>query len=236
MTSYGQFCPVAKATEIVGDKWTMLILRELLLGTCRFSDFQRSMSRISPTVLNKRLRMLEDKGVIIKKAISGRRGSEYRLTSAGRELEPMIDNLAVWGMRWARGQMTDDELDVELLMWDIRRRIDPKSLPDGETVLCFTFSDLDKYKTWWLVIDGDDIDLCTEDPYKDVDLYVTSTVRTMIEVWEGDSDLRAAMRDDRIIAMGTRHLIRSMNDWFGFSAYARVQRPSRIAEDLSSPS
>ena len=230
MTSYGQFCPVAKATEIIGDKWTMLLLRELLLGTCRFSDFQRSMSRISPTVLNKRLRMLEDKGVIIKKPVSGRRGSEYRLTPAGRELEPMIDNMAVWGMRWARGQMTDDELDVELLMWDIQRRIDTKGLPDGETVLCFTFNDLDEYKTWWLVIDGDDVDLCTEDTCKDVDLYVTSTTRTMIEIWEGDTDLRAALRDDRVIMMGARHLTRSMNDWFGFSAYAHVRPASRIAE------
>lgn len=230
MTSYGQFCPVAKATEIIGDKWTMLLLRELLLGTCRFSDFQRSMSRISPTVLNKRLRMLEDKGVIIKKPVSGRRGSEYRLTPAGRELEPMIDNMAVWGMRWARGQMTDDELDVELLMWDIQRRIDTKGLPDGETVLCFTFNDLDKYKTWWLVIDGDDVDLCTEDTGKDVNLYVTSTTRTMIEIWEGDTDLRAALRDDRVIMMGARHLTRSMNDWFGFSAYAHVRPASRIAE------
>ena len=230
MTSYGQFCPVAKATEIIGDKWTMLLLRELLLGTCRFSDFQRSMSRISPTVLNKRLRMLEDKGVIIKKPVSGRRGSEYRLTPAGRELEPMIDNMAVWGMRWARGQMTDDELDVELLMWDVRRRIDTKGLPDGETVLCFTFNDLDGYKTWWLVIDGDDVDLCTEDTGKDVDLYVTSTTRTMIEIWEGDTDLRAALRDDRVIMMGARHLTRSMNDWFGFSAYAHVRPASRIAE------
>ncbi len=230
MTSYGQFCPVAKATEIVGDKWTMLLLRELLLGTCRFSDFQRSMSRISPTVLNKRLRMLADKGVIIKKPVSGRRGSEYRLTSAGRELEPVVHNLAVWGMRWARDQMTDDELDVELLMWDIQRRIDTKGLPDGETVLCFTFNDLDEYKTWWLVINGDDVDLCTEDTCKDVDLYVTSTTRTMIEIWEGDTDLRAALRDDRVIMMGARHLTRSMNDWFGFSAYAHVRPASRIAE------
>ncbi len=229
MTGYGQFCPVAKATEVVGDKWTMLILRELLLGTCRFSEFQRSMSRISPTVLNKRLRMLEDKGVIIKKPISGQRGCEYRLTPAGRELEPMIDSLAVWGMRWARGQMTDDDLDVEFLMWDIRRRIDTKSLPDGEIVLCFIFNDLDKYKTWWLVIDGDDVDLCTQDTGKDVDLYVTSTLRTMIEIWEGDTDLRAAMRDDRVIAMGARHLIRSMSDWFGLCAHAHVRPASRTA-------
>ena len=229
MTNYGQFCPVAKATEIVGDKWTMLLLRELLLGTCRFSDFVRSMSRISPTVLTKRLKMLEDKGVIIRKPISGQRGCEYRLTPMGRELEPVIDGLAVWGMRWARGQMTDDELDVELLMWDIRRRIDSQSLPDGETVLCFTFSDLDQHKTWWLVIDGDEIDLCTEDTGKDVDLYVTSDLRTMVEIWEGDTDLRTAIRDERVIAMGARHLIRSINDWFGFCAYAQVKPASRVA-------
>ena len=109
------------------------------------------------------------------------------------------------------------------------RRIDTKGLPDGETVLCFTFNDLDKYKTWWLVIDGDDVDLCTQDTGKDVDLYVTSTVRTMIEIWEGDTDLRAAMRDDRVIAMGARHLIRSMSDWFGLCAHAHVRPASRTA-------
>ena len=173
--------------------------------------------------------MLEDKGVIIRKPISGQRGCEYRLTPMGRELEPVIDGLAVWGMRWARGQMTDDELDVELLMWDIRRRIDSQSLPDGETVLCFTFSDLDQHKTWWLVIDGDEIDLCTEDTGKDVDLYVTSDLRTMVEIWEGDTDLRTAIRDERVIAMGARHLIRSINDWFGFCAYAQVKPASRVA-------
>ena len=201
-------------------------MRELLLGTCRFNDFQRSMSRISPTVLNKRLKMLEHKGVILRKPISGQRGCEYRLTPMGRELEPVIDSLAVWGMRWARGQMTDDELDVELLMWEIRRRIDTSRLPDGETVLCFTFNDLHEHKTWWLVIAGDAVDLCTEDTGKDVDLYVTSTLRTMVEVWEGDTNLRAAVDDDRVVAMGARHLIRSMSDWFGFCAYAHVRPAS----------
>ena len=231
MTSYGQFCPVAKATEIVGDKWTMLMLRELLLGTCRFNEFLRSMSRISPTVLTKRLKMLEDKGVIIKRPISGQRGCEYRLTPMGRELEPVIDSLAVWGMRWARGQMTDDELDVELLMWDIRRRIDTERLPDGETVLCFTFNDLDRHKTWWLIVNGDDVDLCTKDTGKDVDLYVTSDLRTMVEIWEGDTELRAAIADDRVIAMGVRHLIRSVEDWFGLCAYAQVRPAARVGAD-----
>lgn len=229
MTSYGQFCPVSKATEIIGDKWTMLIIRELVLGTHRFNDFQRSMSRISPTVLNKRLKLLEEKGVIIKRRQSGLKGYEYRLTPMGRELEPLIDHLAVWGMRWARGQMTDDELDVELLMWDIQRRIDTDNLPDGETVFCFTFNDLENYNRWWIVFNGDDVDLCTEDTGKDVDLYVTSNLRTMVEVWEGDRDLKSAMDEELIITVGARHLIRDMEKWFNFCTYADI-RPVEMKE------
>lgn len=231
MTVYGQFCPVAKAAEIIDERWTLLILRELLLGTCRFNDLQRALSRMSPTILSKRLKHLEAKGIVARKRLSGGRGYEYRLTGAGKELEPMIEDIAVWGMRWARGQMTDDELDVELLMWDIQRRIGTESLPDGETVLCFAFNDLDKFKTWWLVIEGDDVDLCTEDPGKDVDLYVSTTLRTMVEIWEGDVDLRAALRDERVTAVGARHLVKIMPDWFMLSKYAGV-RPAETTADV----
>ena len=223
MTSYGQFCPVAKATEIIGEKWNLLILRELLMGTSRFNDFQRSMSRISPTVLNKRLKQLEDNGIIIKKRLSGQKGYEYRLTPMGRDLEPVVEHVAIWGQKWARGQMTDKELDVELLMWDIHRRIEIKALPDGETVLAFAFSDLDKYKSWWLVVSRDDVDLCTQDPGKDVDLYISTDLRTMVEVWQGDTDLQVALTQDRILATGSTRLIRSMADWFGLCVYADVR-------------
>lgn len=223
MTSYGQFCPVSKATEIIGEKWTLLILRELLMGTSRFNDFQRSMSRISPTVLNKRLKQLEEKGVVLKKRLSGQKGFEYRLTAMGKELEPLIEQVAIWGQRWARGQMSDDELDVEGLMWDIHRRIQTDSLPDGETVLSFYFSDLDKYRKWWLVVSRDDVDLCTEDTGKDVDLYISSDLRTMVEVWLGDRNLKAMLRNERIKAVGSKVLIRSMEDWFGLGVFAHVR-------------
>lgn len=226
MTSYGQFCPVSKATEIIGEKWTLLIMRELLLGTCRFNDFQRSMSRISPTVLNKRLKFLKETGIIVKKRISGQKGFEYRLTPMGKELEPVVEQVAIWGQRWARGQMADEELDVELLMWDIHRNIRTGSLPDGETVLSFTFKDLPKYNRWWLVVSGDDVDLCTDDPGKDVDLYIASDVRALVEVWLGDRDLKAALRSKKILVTGSRHLVRSMTDWFILSSYAEV-RPAQ---------
>ena len=224
MTGYGQFCPVAKATEVIGEKWTLLVLRELFLGTTRFNDFQRSLSRMSPTLLAKRLRRLEECGIVIRKKLSGRRGFEYRLTAAGRELSPLMEVLAVWGMRWARGQLTDDELDVEFLMRDLQRRLQTEYLPDGQTVICFMFGELTKYETWWLLVDGDVVDLCTEDPGKEVDLYINASVRTIVEVWEGDLDMRAALREERIKAHGSRHLIKTMPDWFGICLYEDIQR------------
>lgn len=228
MAAYGQFCPVAKTMEIIGERWTLLILRELLSGTSRFNDFHRGLSKISPTILAKRLKHLEKNGLVVRRRLSGQKGFEYRLTRAGKELEPLVEQAAIWGMRWARGRMTDDELDVELLMSDVRRRIRTDALPDGETVLCFTFRDLDEFKTWWLIIDGKDVDLCTDDTGKDVDLYVTTDLRTMTEIWEGDRDLATAVDQGRVTVVGARHLVRSMADWLGFSAYRHV-RPA--AED-----
>ena len=224
MTGYGQFCPVAKASEVIGERWTVLVLRELLLGTTRFNDFQRAISRMSPTLLAKRLRHLEDCGIVIRKKLSGRKGYEYRLTAAGKELGPLIEILSVWGMRWARSQLTDDELDVEFLMSELQRRLRTEHLPDGETVICLTFDELKMHKTWWLLVDGDVIDVCTEDPDKDVDLYLNSSVRAMVEVWQGEVETRTALRNGTIEAHGPSHLIRTMPDWFGGCLYKDVER------------
>jgi len=224
MVDYGQFCPVAKATELIGERWTILIIRELVLGTHRFSDFQRALSRISPALLTKRLKDLEKAGIIVKKAQQGRRGYQYFLTPAGRQLSPIIEHLATWGMRWARGQLTDSELDIEFLMWEIQRRLDTGALPDGETVLCFIFEELTQFKSWWIVINGDDVDLCTKNPGKDVDLYINSTVRTMVEIWEGEIGLKTAQRKNLLKTNGNRQLVRTLTDWFGICLYADVKR------------
>jgi DNA-binding HxlR family transcriptional regulator len=223
MIDYGQFCPVAKATELIGERWTLLILRELVLGTHRFSDFQRALSRISPSLLTKRLRDLEKAGIIVKKSQQGRRGYQYYLTPAGRQLSPIIEHLAVWGMRWARGQLTDKELDVEFLMWEIQRRLDTEALPDGETVLCFIFEELSQFKSWWVVVGDNYVDLCTENPGKDVDLYISSTVRTMVEIWEGTLELKLALRKRLIKTNGVQILAKTLPDWFGICLYADVR-------------
>jgi len=220
---YGQFCPIAKATELLGERWMLLILRELFLGSHRYSELQRGLSRISPSLLTKRLKELEQAGIIVRKTERGRKGHEYYLTPAGKELQPLIENLAVWGMRWARGQLRDDELDVEFLMWDIQRRLQLDKLPDGETVLCFIFSDIDRYNNWWLIVRDGNVDLCTENQGLDVDLYIRSSLRTMVEVWEGDLPLQSALHDEKILVQGHKQLAKTMPTWFGINSFSDVR-------------
>jgi DNA-binding HxlR family transcriptional regulator len=227
MKKYGQFCPVAKSAEILGDPWSILIVRELLLGSNRFNLLQRGLPRISPTVLNTRLKELEARGVIIKRRQKNARGHDYLLTPAGRELSTVIESLAVWGMRWAREEMDSEDFDVSFLMFDIQRRIDAAALPDGETVLCFNCTDIKNFKRWWLVCEGSEIDLCYENPGKDVDIYVTASSKNLIEVWMGDMPLTKALQSDAIQLVGERHLIKSFPKWFTLSAAAHTPRPKQ---------
>jgi len=223
MTVYGQFCPVAKASELLGERWMLLILRELLLGSHRYSEFQRALSRISPSLLTKRLKQLESAGIIIRKTQQGRKGHDYYLTPAGKELAPIVEHLATWGMRWARGQLNDDELDVEFLMWDIQRRFDTDRLPDGETVFCFIFNDLTSFKNWWLVVKDGEVDVCTENPGKDVDLYVSTSLRNLVKIWQGDIEIKAAQQQKLIKTQGNKQLTKTMPDWLGICLYAEVR-------------
>ncbi|MDC1286372.1 helix-turn-helix transcriptional regulator [Gammaproteobacteria bacterium] len=224
MKNYGQFCPVAKASELLGERWVLLILRELLLGTHRYSDFQRALSRISPSMLTKRLQQLQRAGIVVRKPVSSGKSHDYFLTPAGKELAVVIEHLAIWGMRWARGQLTDDELDVEFLMWDIQRRLQTDRLAAGETVLCFIFPEVAGFGRWWLVIQDSEVDLCTDNPGKDVDLYLTSSLRDMACIWEGDLDIRQAMREGLLKTQGSQQLARTLPDWLGINPYADVRR------------
>ncbi|MEJ1931282.1 winged helix-turn-helix transcriptional regulator [Nostoc sp. NIES-2111] len=228
MRRYGQFCPIAKSAEIIGDPWSILIVRELLLGSSRFNALQRGLPRISPTVLNTRLKELEERGVIVRRRLNGQRGHAYHLTPAGRELSNVVEALAVWGMRWARDEMEPEDVDVSFLMFDVQRRIDRTALPDGETVVCFQFPDVinRQFRQWWVILGTDDVDLCYEDPGKDVDCYVTAPAGEMIKVWMGDIALASALRAGKVQLSGDRNLCRTFADWFALSAAAAVPRPT----------
>jgi DNA-binding HxlR family transcriptional regulator len=226
---YAQFCPVAKATEILGEKWTLLIIRELLMGGTRFNELQRGLGLISPTLLTKRLNDLAETGVLIKKKIPGQRGHEYLLTAMGRELLPVVMQLGEWGMRWARGALPDKDLDVELLMLYLQRSIKPEALPGRETTIRFKFSDLKRLGDWWLLVDGNSVDVCVQDPGRDVDIYFGTDLRTMIRIWMGDLSYRAAMADGRMKIVGPSALTRDIKSWLAPHSLADIRPAIEIA-------
>jgi DNA-binding HxlR family transcriptional regulator len=229
---YGQFCPIAKASEVLGERWMILIIRELLLGTTRFSDLQRALSRISPTLLTKRLNQLQDYGLVMRKPLPKQKRTEYHLTAAGRELRPIVTGLGKWGMKWARGQMSDDELDVELLMYDFCRRLDTTQLPGGRNVIQFVFTGLTKFANWWIVIEDDgERELCVINPGKGLDVQLRSDLRTMTEIWAGDTEIRAAKRNGRLQVTGNPVLVRTLPAWLRIGMFANVRpdpRPLKV--------
>ncbi len=232
MNKSGSLCPAVKAADMIGDRWILLILREFFMGASRYKDFQNALPRISPTVLSNRLKQLETNGMIIKKSNAGQKSTEYHLTRCGRELAPLIDQMSRWGLRWARRRICDEDLDAGSFMWDFHRSLKIEELPDGETVISISFSDVDMHNRWWVIADTDKVELCTDDPGKDVDLYISSELAALAEVWMGDIGIRDAMDDHSIMITGSSHLMRTISSWIPQSRYAKV-RPKRIIEDGS---
>ena len=220
--SYGQFCPVAMAAEIICSRWTALVLRELLAGSTRFNDIRRGVPRMSPTLLSKRLKELGEAGVIVARATGQAGVVEYKLTQAGQDLRGVIMPLGVWGQRWIESSLTLKNLDPSLLMWDMRRNLAPSPLPDRRCTVEFVYPELSAgRKTWWLVIDGGQVDLCSVDPGYEVDLYVRSSLRSMTSVWMGHSTLKAEIDAGNIVLTGDKAIARSMHGWLGLSPFAK---------------
>ena len=223
--SYGQFCPVAQAAEIIAERWTPLVLRELLLGSRRFNDLQRGVPLMPPATLAQRLKELQ------RWKLVERRDGEYRLTAAGRALKPIVDALGLWGNRYARRELGPRDLDPAFLMWDVRRWMVVDALPRRRVVIFFHFPDAPSGKrSWWVVADRGQVDLCLKPPGYEVDLTVISDVRTMMEVWRGGLDAGPALGSGRIRFEGSRELSRSFVKWMGLSTFARGgagPRPAR---------
>jgi DNA-binding HxlR family transcriptional regulator len=217
--SYRQFCPVAKAMELLDERWTLLVIRELMSGSERFNDLRRGVPRMSPTLLSKRLQQLVRAGVVERK------GDGYVLTAAGRELRPALEALGTWGTRWI-GEVGDADLDPKLLLWDMHRRVNNEAVPPGQTVMHFCFAELPaKSRDWWLVITGGDADVCDHDPGYPVAVTVNASLRSMTEIWRGDLGWSDALRTGAVEVHGPEALRRSVPGWFALSEFATVQRP-----------
>ncbi|MCB1123807.1 MAG: helix-turn-helix transcriptional regulator, partial [Verrucomicrobiae bacterium] len=211
-------------------RWTLLIVRDLLRGVTRFSEFQRNLSMISPTLLNKRLKSLEDQGLLVKRTIPSQKRTEYQPTAMCKELGPVVATLGEWGMRWARGQMDESELDVELLMSDIRLQFRPEKLPAGQTVVHFQFPELRQFGRWWITVkEEEEVDLCCDDPGLDVDVYVTADLRTLVEVHMGDCSLSSARDSGKVRVQGPPSLLRNISEWLGVNVFAGIRPAERIS-------
>lgn len=224
--SYGQFCPVAMAAEIVCTRWTALVLREMLCGSRRFSDLRKGVPRMSPTLLSKRLKELEEMQ-IIRQQRDPRTGSpEYVLTEAGDELRPVIMSLGNWGQKWIESNLSLRNLDPTLLMWDMRRHLNPEPLPKRRVTVRFTFPEAAQHvRDHWLVVEtSGETDLCHLDPGHEVDLFVTGSLRAMTAVWMGKAKLREVVEDGSLELIGDAALARNMQSWLGLSPFAREQR------------
>jgi len=221
MKGFGQFCPVAKATEVLGEKWTPLIIRELITDDQSFNDLRKGVPLISPSLLSARLKSLEHCGVIERNKTD--KGVNYSLTEAGEELTPVIEQLGVWGQRWARSDMSKKDLDPSLLMWDAHRRIDTAYFPEERSVLRFEFVDYpSKLRLWWLVIADGEVDICLKDPGHEVTLYIQSTLKTMTQIWMGDMSVAKARRDKLLHLQGDAAIKKTMASWIGCSVFAGV--------------
>lgn len=226
---YGQFCPVAMATEVLGTRWTILVLRELLCGSTRFNELRRGVPRMSPALLSKRLGELETQGLITRRVDAESGAPAYRLTEAGEELRPTVMSLGSWGQRWLESQLSLRNLDPSLLMWDMRRNLKPEALPERRITIQFLYPQLERgQRKWWLMIDRaaetDAVDLCMIDPGQEVDLYVVTDLRTMTAIWMGIMSIQQAVRDNRLQLTGDRELTSRIGDWLGLSPFAGEQK------------
>lgn len=235
MKSYGQFCPVAKASELFCERWTPLILRDLAAGATRFSELQRGVPLMSPTLLSKRLKQLEAEGVIETRTRISGRGRTYHLTPSGREFVPLVIALGTWGQRWSRRQLVEGEVDLGLLIWSLERSVDATAFGKAQSLVQVEFADQPKDKRlWWFINRDGACELCLEDPGFEVDLYLASTLPDMIYIVRGDLALSKALSSGRLEAHGSSRARRALRAWLNLSPLTKVKPQNRL-EPVAAP-
>jgi DNA-binding HxlR family transcriptional regulator len=224
---YGQFCPVALASEVLAERWTLLVIRELLAGARRFNDIRRGVPRLSATLLKQRLLTLEHAGIVERKASETTGGPQYSLTEAGLSLRSVVTSIGEWGQRWAR-DIRPEDLDPGWLIWAMHRRLNTSAMPHGRTVIQIEFVDAPaKQRRFWLVHNDGNVDVCVKEPGYDTTVRVSTRVRTLAEVWRGLRSVQDELREGRIHLEGPSDYCRAFPQWLLLSVYARIARPRR---------
>jgi len=228
MYKYGQYCPIAKAVEILGDRWTLLIVRDLLTGTCHFNDLERGLPGISRGLLADRLRRLERLALVEKVELeNGRQRTAYYPTKACQELRAVINELLVWGARWAFEEPEEQDLDPTLLMWWMRDRVCVAELPEHRVVVRFDFTGA-KYEKFWLVLTKGDVSLCLTDPGFELNVVVTADLSAFFQIWLGRVSYFDALRDGRVEVDAIPRLADAFPTWFAYSLAAPAVRAGAL--------
>jgi DNA-binding HxlR family transcriptional regulator len=224
MSGYGQFCPVAKAMEVLDERWTLLVVRELLLGSRHFNELRRGVPKMSPALLSRRLKSLTRVGVVERSEVDGR--TAYALTPCGQELAAVVDALGSWGTRWI-GELGEEDLDPHLLMWDIHRTIPIEAWPRSRTTVAFELGGVpSKASRWWLVVADGRADVCDFDPGYDVAATVETSLLTLTRIWRGDLGWSHALLDGSAEVSGPSDVRRAIPAWIGQGTKAAVPRPA----------
>jgi DNA-binding HxlR family transcriptional regulator len=231
MHLYGQYCPVARAAEILADRWTVLIIRELLADVSHFNELERGLPRMSRTLLAERLRRLQRTGVLDRRGAARGKRTEYRLTAAGRELQPIIDMFGEWGARWAFGDPRSNELDPIVLLWWMRRRVCVEEVGKRRAAIQFDFRGGPR-QSYWLLIKPNDVSVCLKNPGFDIDVTVSADIMAFYRVWLGRMTLPEALRRQQVRLDGASADVRAFARWFAWSPMA--QRVALAGRDTSS--
>lgn len=228
MKRYGQFCPVAKAAEVFCERWTPLILRELACGSTRFSELQRGVPLASPALLTRRLKQLEAEGVVERHRSASGRSWTYHLTSAGEEFAPIVEALGVWGQRWSRRRLTEQEMDLGLLLWELESTVRPEAFGDGPTIVELEVRDQPEHKRWFWFRNADGhCELCLKQPDHNIDVYLSSTLADLIYLWRGDMPVSQAIETDRLRVHGEARARQAVPRWFGICSLAHIKSQQR---------
>ena len=227
MLDYEEYCPVSKAAMVLGEKWTLQIIREMLLGVTRFSEFQKYLPKLSPTLLNSRLKSLEAQGVIIRKKVPEKRGYEYQLTPAGRALKSVVSEMGIWGLRWAFANMNPEQLNMSTIMRDFASALNTGELPGGQSTIQMTVSSSTETKKYFILVRENVAQLCDENIGYDVDVFLSASLETFGKIWFGEISLDYARRKDLLKVAGTPFYEKHLSKWLGISQLA-VHHPGTI--------
>ncbi|MCK1739816.1 helix-turn-helix transcriptional regulator [Bradyrhizobium sp. 139] len=223
MHRYGQYCPVARAAEILADRWTVLIVRELLADVNHFNELERGLPHMSRTLLAGRLRRLQQAGVLERRGASRGKQTEYRLTCAGRDLQSIIDQFGGWGARWAFGDPRPNELDPVVLLWWMRRRVRFEAVGKRRVVIQFDFGGGPR-QPYWLLIERADVSVCLKNPGFDIDVIVSTDIVAFYRVWLGSISFSEALHRQQVRLDGTPADVRAFSGWFAWSPMADTVR------------